>query len=46
MNVYAEAIDEVGTEEQFLQIAEYFVKVKDTQSAGKYYYKASNYWKV
>uniref|UniRef100_A0A915BKF7 WD repeat-containing protein 19 n=1 Tax=Parascaris univalens TaxID=6257 RepID=A0A915BKF7_PARUN len=46
MDVYADAIDENGTVEQFAQLADYFAARKNYSSAGKYHYKAAHYEKA
>lgn len=46
MDVYADAIDEDGTIEQFAQLADYYAAKKNYSSAGKYHYKAAHYEKV
>uniref|UniRef100_A0A0N5AB45 TPR_REGION domain-containing protein n=1 Tax=Syphacia muris TaxID=451379 RepID=A0A0N5AB45_9BILA len=46
MEVYATAIQDSDSEDLFLQVAEYYLKIKDTKAAGKYFYKAGNYWRA
>ncbi|VDK21397.1 unnamed protein product [Anisakis simplex] len=46
MNVYAEAIDDEGTVEQFSQLAEFYSSIKNYSSAGKYHYRAKHYRKA
>ncbi|KAI6201750.1 WD repeat-containing protein 19 [Aphelenchoides besseyi] len=43
MNVYATALEETGSQQQFVQIAEYFSTIQDHAEAGKFYGLAKDY---
>lgn len=42
-DVYATALEEHGSGQQFMQLAEYFNSVKDYANAGKFYGLAKQY---
>lgn len=46
MDVFADAVEDDGTLDIFLQLADYYTKNMNSQKAGFFYYKAGQYSKV
>uniref|UniRef100_A0A1I7VRZ3 WD repeat-containing protein 19 n=1 Tax=Loa loa TaxID=7209 RepID=A0A1I7VRZ3_LOALO len=46
MDIFADAVEDDGTVDMFLQLAEYYAKNMNSQKAGFFYYKAGQYSKA